>query len=143
MLAFAVSGGSGVPAIIVTCVLMVVAVIGFAYLVYAPTALGRRLLDEVEGLKLYLKVAERDVLGGHRVHRLVSRRWRLVRWRWGRRWVSRGRPDHGVPGTTSMNSGPPGPSGSPSSIQPISSRVQNTVKMTEYGNMVEMMVPMP
>lgn len=63
-LAFVVSGGSGVPAIIVICVLMVVAVIGFAYLVYAPTALGRRLLDEVEGLKLYLTVAERDVLAG-------------------------------------------------------------------------------
>jgi hypothetical protein len=41
---------------------MALAVIAFAYLVQAPTPEGRRLLDEAEGLKLYLGVAERDEL---------------------------------------------------------------------------------
>ena len=34
----------------------------FAVLVKAPTPAGRKLLDEIEGLKLYLSVAERDEL---------------------------------------------------------------------------------
>ncbi|MEZ4386178.1 MAG: DUF2207 domain-containing protein [Candidatus Krumholzibacteriia bacterium] len=63
-LAFAVSGGNGIPAIVVLGILMLVAVVVFGILVQAPTALGRRLLDEIEGLKLYLSVAERDVLAG-------------------------------------------------------------------------------
>jgi hypothetical protein len=62
VLAVAVSGGGGVPAIVLICVLMALAVIAFAYLVQAPTPEGRRLLDEAEGLKLYLGVAERDEL---------------------------------------------------------------------------------
>ena len=36
--------------------------IAFAVLVRAPTPEGRKLLDEIEGLKLYLGVAERDDL---------------------------------------------------------------------------------
>jgi hypothetical protein len=63
-LAFIVSGGSGVPAIVGLCVLMVVIVFAFGFLVQAPTAEGRRLLDEIEGLKNYLGVAERDELAG-------------------------------------------------------------------------------
>jgi uncharacterized membrane protein YgcG len=37
-------------------------VIAFGRLVQAPTPQGRRLIDEIEGLKLYLSVAERDEL---------------------------------------------------------------------------------
>jgi uncharacterized membrane protein YgcG len=34
----------------------------FAYLLKAPTKIGRRLLDKIEGFKLYLEVAEKDEL---------------------------------------------------------------------------------
>lgn len=61
-LASAVSGGGGIALIAVIGVLMLVAVITFALLVPAPTVEGRKLLDEIEGLKLYLGVAERDEL---------------------------------------------------------------------------------
>jgi uncharacterized membrane protein len=60
--AFIVSGGSGVPLIIGVCVLMLGTVIGFGWVVQAPTVEGRRLLDEIAGLKDYLGVAERDEL---------------------------------------------------------------------------------
>lgn len=43
-------------------VLMLIIVAVFNWLVKAPTAQGRRLLDEIEGLKLYLSVAERQEL---------------------------------------------------------------------------------
>jgi len=62
VLAFVAAAGNGVPAIIAVCVLMVVTLLVFAYLVQAPTHAGRKLLDEIEGLKLYLSVAERDEL---------------------------------------------------------------------------------
>jgi hypothetical protein len=62
IVAFAISGGGGTPLIIAVCALMALAVIVFGYLVEAPTRLGRKLLDEIEGLKLYLRVAERDEL---------------------------------------------------------------------------------
>ncbi len=61
-LAFVVSGGGGVAAIIAICVAMAITVIAFTILVQAPTPEGRRLMDEIEGLKLYLSVAERDEL---------------------------------------------------------------------------------
>lgn len=38
----------------------------FRYLIKAPTPLGRRLLDQVEGLRLYLGVAERDDIAAQR-----------------------------------------------------------------------------
>ncbi|GAB3389186.1 DUF2207 domain-containing protein [Lysobacter fragariae] len=60
VLALIVSGGAGVLAIIATAVLMLVVLIVFGVLVKAPTKEGRKLLDEIEGLKLYLGVAERD-----------------------------------------------------------------------------------
>jgi hypothetical protein len=59
--AFAVSGGGGVPLIIGVVALMALVVIAFAILVEAPTMEGRKLLDEIAGLKLYL-AAERDSL---------------------------------------------------------------------------------
>ena len=62
VMAFLTAGGSGQPAMIAVCVLMLITVIAFAWLVKSPTAQGRKLLDEIEGLKLYLKVAERDEL---------------------------------------------------------------------------------
>ncbi|OGT58974.1 MAG: hypothetical protein A3E01_09480 [Gammaproteobacteria bacterium RIFCSPHIGHO2_12_FULL_63_22] len=62
LLAFAVSGGNGILALVVIGVLGLVAHGFFAYLVKAPSPEGRRLLDEVEGLRLYMGVAERDEL---------------------------------------------------------------------------------
>jgi hypothetical protein len=62
VLAFLVSGGGGIPLIIGVGVLVVAALIAFAVLVRAPTPAGRKLLDEIAGLKLYLGVAERDEL---------------------------------------------------------------------------------
>jgi uncharacterized membrane protein YgcG len=56
------SGGAGVPAIIALGVLMVIGLGVFGYLVRAPTPEGRKLMDEIEGFKLYLSVAERDEL---------------------------------------------------------------------------------
>lgn len=61
-LAAAVSGGGGIVLIAIIGVLMLAAVIAFAFLVPAPTPEGRKLLDEIEGLELYLGVAERDEL---------------------------------------------------------------------------------
>lgn len=55
-------GGSGVLLLVIIGVLMLVGLIVFARLVRAPTPAGRKLLDEIEGLKLYLGVAERDDL---------------------------------------------------------------------------------
>jgi uncharacterized membrane protein YgcG len=56
------SGGFGIPAIAAIGVVMLVAVAVFSRLVRAPTLEGRDLLDEIEGLKLYLSVAERQEL---------------------------------------------------------------------------------
>jgi hypothetical protein len=61
-IAFAFSDGGGAPLIVAIIVLMVLVVALFGYLVEAPTPEGRKLLDEIEGLKLYLSVAERDEL---------------------------------------------------------------------------------
>ena len=60
--AVAVSAGTGVLALVVLSVLGLAAHIIFAFLLKAPTAEGRKLLDEIEGLRLYLGVAERDEL---------------------------------------------------------------------------------
>jgi uncharacterized membrane protein YgcG len=62
VLAAAASGGFGIPAIAFVVILMVVTLIVFSRIVRAPTLEGRALLDEIEGLKLYLSVAERDEL---------------------------------------------------------------------------------
>lgn len=62
ILAFVVSGGNGILAIIALTAVMLVTVAIFGVLVRAPTPEGRDLLDEIEGLKLYLSVAERDEL---------------------------------------------------------------------------------
>lgn len=62
LLASWIAGEAGKPAVLTVAVLMVVILFVFAWLVRAPTAAGRRLMDEIEGLKLYLSVAERDEL---------------------------------------------------------------------------------
>jgi uncharacterized membrane protein YgcG len=58
--AFATSGGAGVPLIIAILLAMIIILTVFARLVRAPTTEGRRLLDAIDGLKMYLSVAERD-----------------------------------------------------------------------------------
>ncbi|HUQ46830.1 MAG TPA: DUF2207 domain-containing protein [Gemmatimonadaceae bacterium] len=64
--AFASSGGFGIPFIIAIMVLAVVSMIVFGFLIKAPTLEGRALLDEIEGLKLYMKVAEKQELASMR-----------------------------------------------------------------------------
>lgn len=61
-LAFVVARGDGIlPLIAVLAVLALVNII-FIWLMRAPTPEGRKLLDHIEGLKLYLSVAERQDL---------------------------------------------------------------------------------
>lgn len=60
--AFLASGGAGLLIVIGIAVLMLVVVVAFGLLVKAPTPQGRRLMDEIEGLALYLGVAEREEL---------------------------------------------------------------------------------
>lgn len=60
--ALVLSGGNGIPALIVLGALGLVAHLVFARLMKAPTIEGRKLLDEIEGLRMYLGVAERDEL---------------------------------------------------------------------------------
>jgi uncharacterized membrane protein YgcG len=62
LLAFWLAGEFGKVAVVFIAVLMVITLIIFGRLVKAPTPEGRKLMDEVEGLKLYLSVAERDEL---------------------------------------------------------------------------------
>ncbi|MEO5566794.1 MAG: DUF2207 domain-containing protein [Luteimonas sp.] len=61
-LAFALSGGGALPIIVVCALVMMAMLITFAVLIGAPTPAGRKLLDEIAGLKLYLGVAEKDEL---------------------------------------------------------------------------------
>lgn len=56
------SGGYGIALIIPVIILMLISLIVFGFLIKAPTRAGRQLLDEIEGFKLYLSVAERDEL---------------------------------------------------------------------------------
>lgn len=62
ILAIALSGGGGIVFIIGIVLLMLLTLIVFGVLIKAPTPAGRELLDEIEGLKRYLSVAERDEL---------------------------------------------------------------------------------
>lgn len=64
--AFISSGGFGIPVIIALMALTLVSLIVFARLVRAPTLEGRALLDEIEGLKVYMSVAERQELASMR-----------------------------------------------------------------------------
>lgn len=62
ILSFIVSGGFGIVAIIAIGVLAFIALTVFAFLIKAPTTEGRTLLDEIEGFKLYMSVAEKQEL---------------------------------------------------------------------------------
>ncbi|HJW44967.1 MAG TPA: DUF2207 domain-containing protein [Lysobacter sp.] len=61
-LAGMVSGGAGMLAIVAVGAVMLITVVVFTVVIKAPTKEGRKLLDEIEGLKLYLGVAEREDL---------------------------------------------------------------------------------
>lgn len=61
-LSLLLGGANGLLITLPLLLAMLVMVIVFAVLVKAPTPEGRRVLDEIEGLKRYLSVAERDEL---------------------------------------------------------------------------------
>jgi hypothetical protein len=81
-LAFLTSGGSGMIAISILTALMVITLVIFGFIIRAPTPDGRKLMDEAEGLKLYLSVAERDELarmqGPDEPPRLDAKRYELL-----------------------------------------------------------------
>ena len=62
VVAVVASGGFGIPAIAVIGGAMVITLIVFGRLVRAPTIEGRDLLEETDGLELYMSVAERQEL---------------------------------------------------------------------------------
>lgn len=62
LVALVLSGGNGIPVLIVLGALGVALHVVFAILMKAPTREGRKLLDEIEGLRMYLGVAEREEL---------------------------------------------------------------------------------
>ena len=57
-----VSTGAFVPWVLAFYAGVIVLHIAFAYLLKAPSGRGRRLMDQLEGFKLYLEVAEKDDL---------------------------------------------------------------------------------
>jgi len=61
-IALVVAGGTGVLAMVLLGVAALAAHITFGVLLKAPTQEGRKQLDEIEGLRMYLGVAERDEL---------------------------------------------------------------------------------
>ena len=61
-IALGLSGGNGIPALMVLGAMGLAAHLVFARLMKAPTSEGRKLLDEIEGLRMYLSVAEREEL---------------------------------------------------------------------------------
>jgi uncharacterized membrane protein YgcG len=62
LVAGVIGGVAGALATIAITVVMIVVLVIFGWLIGAPTVAGRALMDEIEGLKLYLGVAERDEL---------------------------------------------------------------------------------
>ena len=62
LLLAAASNGGGMPWAIAPLVLALGVTLLFAFTIGAPTVEGRRLLDEIEGFKRYLSVAEQDDL---------------------------------------------------------------------------------
>lgn len=65
-IALVVARGSGIPALVAMGMLTLLLHFAFGFLLRAPTTEGRRKLDEIEGLRLYLGVAERDELASLR-----------------------------------------------------------------------------
>jgi uncharacterized membrane protein YgcG len=62
VIAFLSAGGNGIPALVVLGVIAIAMHILFARLLKAPTLEGRKMMDEIEGLRLYMRVAEGDEL---------------------------------------------------------------------------------
>jgi uncharacterized membrane protein YgcG len=62
LVAALISGGNGIPALVALGALALIMHLVFARLMKAPTGEGRKLLDEIDGLRMYLSVAERDEL---------------------------------------------------------------------------------
>ena len=76
--AFVISRGAGTVVLSVICLAMVMMLAWLGVLMAAPTPEGRKLLDEVDGLKLYLSVAERDDLARMRTPKLDSDRFQAL-----------------------------------------------------------------
>ena len=57
-----ISSSPAIPIILAVVLILLAAL--FSYLIMAPTVEGRAMMDEVEGLKMYLSVAERDQVAG-------------------------------------------------------------------------------
>ncbi len=62
VLALVLGAGGGALIVVALGAAMALALVIFTVLIKAPTVEGRKLLDEIEGLKRYLAVAERDEL---------------------------------------------------------------------------------
>lgn len=60
VLAFILAPSPGIP--ILLMVLLIILVALFTYLIKAPTVLGRKIMDEIEGFKMYINVAEQKQL---------------------------------------------------------------------------------
>ncbi|MCR9183553.1 MAG: DUF2207 domain-containing protein [Flavobacteriaceae bacterium] len=60
VLAFILSPSPAIP--ILLMILLVILVAIFTYLIKAPTVLGRKIMDDIEGFKMYLSVAEQKQL---------------------------------------------------------------------------------
>lgn len=60
--AFRIAGGDGMMALIIAATVLGLINIIFTNLMPAPTETGRKLLDHIEGLRLYLSVADREEL---------------------------------------------------------------------------------
>ncbi len=59
---FLLPGGNAILALIACAVALIVLNLVFYFLISAPTVPGRRLMDQVEGFRMYLKTAEEDRL---------------------------------------------------------------------------------
>lgn len=60
ILAFILSPSPAIPILLIVLLIILVAV--FTYLIKAPTVLGRKTMDDIEGFKMYLSVAEQQQL---------------------------------------------------------------------------------
>ncbi len=67
----AIALGPHLAALIIFLVLSLVMHIFFLFLLRAPTRLGRKIMDEIEGFRMYLKTAERDRLNRMQSPRLT------------------------------------------------------------------------
>lgn len=62
VLGFVVSGGPGVPTVVIGLIILPIVNLVFSLIMSAPTQEGRKLRDHIEGLQRYLTIAEKDDL---------------------------------------------------------------------------------